>query len=329
MRRLLVLVLLALLIAPVEADTGRVIMEGTRLVKRVEDELYVTLYDVYTGELVEQWSNVWDETYTYSSPDCRILPGTLVETSADAIANVTHAHTLQVVAWAEEMFGWQGLDGVGQDVVSTVHCGVNTGFTCDQKNAAFSPWLEQFLYGDGGDDVAALGTDLDIVAHEFMHGVTWHAITWPDGKPRGLDYRDESGALNESYSDFFAAAMTGSWLLGETAFPGGLRDMEHPARFGQPEHYSDYVTTGTQSYRVHTNSGIMNKAAFLLSRAIGVEAALRLWRVALPMLPGDATFLDFRNVLVSLDGRCAGAFYEVGVPVPFRLYIVEVHNGGL
>jgi thermolysin len=51
---------------------------------------------------------------------------------------------------------------------------------------------------------------LDIVAHEWTHAVTDYTAN--------LIYNGESGALNESMSDVFAALIDGDWLHGEDSW---------------------------------------------------------------------------------------------------------------
>ncbi len=117
---------------------------------------------------------------------------------------------------------------------------------------------------------------LDIVAHELTHGVTRFTSN--------LEYLNESGALNEAFSDmmgasvefFFQPAGSGrlqaDYLVGEdvvTAAVGGARDgfrsMENPALFGDPDHYSKRVILPPEADNggVHTNSGIPNQAFYL------------------------------------------------------------------
>jgi hypothetical protein len=128
----------------------------------------------------------------------------------------------------------------------------------------------QMTYGDGdGTTFIPLSQDADVVAHELTHGVT--------ERTSGLVYQNESGALNEAWSDIFGAMVdrqegaTGAdiWLLGEDIYTPGtpgdaLRNMANPAEFGD---YDDWPTryTGTaDNGGVHWNSGIANLAFQLL-----------------------------------------------------------------
>jgi thermolysin len=118
-----------------------------------------------------------------------------------------------------------------------------------------------------------LAGSLDVVAHELTHGVT--------SSSSNLIYMNESGALNESFSDimgtavefFFQPAGSGpgqaDYLIGEdsyrwSGFPvGGVRSMATPALFGNPDHYSIRYTGTEDEGGVHINSSIPNHAFYL------------------------------------------------------------------
>src|SRR5262249_28057785 len=73
-------------------------------------------------------------------------------------------------------------------------------------NAQWSGNSAQFGDADCNDNRPFV--DLDIVAHELMHGVTQYTA--------GLAYQDQSGALNESWSDVFGT-LTKRYVRGENA----------------------------------------------------------------------------------------------------------------
>jgi thermolysin len=125
----------------------------------------------------------------------------------------------------------------------------------------------------GGQNVGPLSGSLDIVAHELTHGVT--------SSSSNLIYLNESGALNEAFSDIMATAVEfffqpvgpgigqADYLLGEDTFrtPGGglngSRSMVNPPAFGDPSHYSLRFTGPEDNGGVHINSGIVNHAYYL------------------------------------------------------------------
>ncbi len=112
--------------------------------------------------------------------------------------------------------------------------------------------------------------DDDVMAHEVTHGVT--------NIESGLFYQDESGAINESFSDVWGEFVdqtngagndgTGmDWLIGEDTPVGARRDMADPIAFGDPDRMSSpNWYTGTADHGgVHTNSGVNNKLCYLLT----------------------------------------------------------------
>jgi bacillolysin len=109
---------------------------------------------------------------------------------------------------------------------------------------------------------------IDIVAHELSHGVTEYTSN--------LIYRNESGALNESFSDMMGTSvefffqppgngpLKADYLEGEDVVrPGGLRSMSDPGSFGDPDHYSKRFLGSADNGGVHINSGIPNHMYYL------------------------------------------------------------------
>lgn len=114
---------------------------------------------------------------------------------------------------------------------------------------------------------------LDIVAHEITHGVTEYSSD--------LIYQNESGALNESFSDimgtavefFFQPAGDGmlraDYVCGEDVVRGaftamhGIRSLANPNAYGHPDHYSLRFLGEDDNGGVHINSSIPNHAYYL------------------------------------------------------------------
>ena len=176
-----------------------------------------------------------------------------------------------------------------------------------------------------GQTVAPLAGALDIAAHELTHGVT--------ASSSNLIYLNESGALNEAFSDmmgtsvefFFQTPGPGrgqaDYLIAEDVFravrPGsinGVRSMENPGLFGDPDHYSKRLTGTDDNGGVHTNSGIPNHAFYLAIEGgtnrtsglsvTGVGAANReqiekvFYRAFVFLLPANATFSTARAATI-------------------------------
>ncbi|WP_338868938.1 M4 family metallopeptidase [Myxococcus stipitatus] len=197
----------------------------------------------------------------------------------------------------KDVLGRNSIDGKGEKLVSDVHVG---------KDFANAFWDgDKMNYGDGDGDQFGSLTTLDIAGHEITHGLT--------ERTAGLQYRNESGALNEAFSDimgvgveWYASQKNGAvkfdWTVGEDTYTpnngdptDGLRDLSNPSSDGMsPDHYSKRYK-GTQDHGgVHINSGIPNNAFYLLSeggknrtsndevkQGIGIEKGLKIYSRAL------------------------------------------------
>jgi Zn-dependent metalloprotease len=189
----------------------------------------------------------------------------------------------------------------------------------------------QMVYGDGDGEIFRRFTvALDVMAHELTHGLTQYEAN--------LDYHDQSGALNESFSDVFASlvkqykrkqkAVEADWLIGKGLFmPGikaqGIRSLKEPGsayddpvlgKDPQPGHMRDYVRTAEDEGGVHINSGIPNRAFYELAIRLGGQAwekAGRIWYRALcNKLHSHSNFADALNMTV----RAAGEIYGTNSP---------------
>jgi bacillolysin len=147
------------------------------------------------------------------------------------------------------------------DVIGTF---INNAFYC----------CEGLLVFGNGDNrtFTFLSGGFDVVAHEWTHGVTDFTSN--------LTYRDESGALNEAFSDIMGASMEfyyypagaereqADWLIAEDVFvasPGYLRSLSNPSAKGHPDHYSlrRFIGTSTDDGGVHFNLTIATHAFYL------------------------------------------------------------------
>jgi len=233
---------------------------------------------------------------TYSAKGQEVGPGqgatvvtsttlTSWDTGTGAGAAVdAHTYAGVVFDYYKKVHARNAIDGAGGAMLSTAHFG-------QAYDNAF--WDGNGMsYGDGGQLFKPLSAGLDVVAHEFTHGVT--------EKTSALVYKAQSGALNESVSDIFGVFIEHSfrpdavknWTMGENIAlqAGSLRDFKTPANGQQPAAMSQYVNTQQDEGGVHTNSGIPNNAAYLMTMGgtnpatktvvkfgIGWEKAEKLW----------------------------------------------------
>lgn len=229
------------------------------------------------------------------------------------------------------------IDNRGMTIISSVHYSENgMGF----DNAFWNG--HQMVYGDGAEIFDRMTRCLDVVAHELTHGITQFAA--------GLPYENQSGALNEHFSDVFGVAVrqwhenqtdpeTANWLIGDGLLLTGhaLRSMKRPGSANpddpQPSHMQDYHNVANDESHdwggVHTNSGIPNRAFYLASVAIGRpiwEIAAKVWYITLTQrLRGETSFekCAYETISVARDffddaiaTKVAAAWVEVGVINP-------------
>jgi thermolysin len=192
------------------------------------------------------------------------------------------AHVFQgwVYDYYFKRFGRRGMDDHDVEVDSIVHP-LNRSEANRQPPQVIGSYINNAFYccdgllvfGDGdGRLFTFLAGSFDVVAHEWTHGVTDFSSN--------LIYRDESGALNEAFSDIMAAAMEfyyyppgsardqADWLIAEDVFlasPGYLRSLSDPASKGHPDHYSlrRFIGTTTDEGGVHFNLTIATHAFYL------------------------------------------------------------------
>ncbi len=183
-----------------------------------------------------------------------------VNAQQDEVATDAHWGAEMTFDFLEQVLNHSGVDGENMPLISQVHYDVNV------VNAFWNGnWAS---FGDGnGENWDAL-TCLDVVAHEFAHGVT--------GNTARLIYRNESGALNESFSDILGAAVelwatpdSADWFIAEDSNLDntGFRSMSNPNSKGDPDTYlSQSWFTGTgDNGGVHTNSGVQNYWFYLMT----------------------------------------------------------------
>ena len=186
----------------------------------------------------------------------------------------------------------------------------------------------------GGQFWTYLAGSLDAAAHELTHGVT-------DSSSR-LAYINESGALNESFSDIMGTSVEffyqtpgagvgqADFLIAEDSVRGslnGLRSMSNPASFGDPDHYSIRFRGTGDNGGVHINSGIPNHAFYLAVNGgtnrvsglpvtgVGVANIEQMekvfYRAFVFLLPSNATFATARAATI----QAARELYPTGPAV--------------
>lgn len=183
--------------------------------------------------------------------------------------------------------------------------------------------------------------NIDVIGHELTHGVIQHEAD--------LEYEFQSGALNESLADVFGTmikqyfhrdgkqlATDADWLVGEGIFlpsldnAKALRSMKAPGTaYDNPKIGKDRQPADMDGYKklsntssgdwggVHTNSGIPNRAFYLVATSLGGhswEKAGPIWYAALrdPEMKGIDTQTAFK-VFADLTTKYALELFDEDV----------------
>ena len=262
--------------------------------------------------------SVYDARHRYD------LPGKLVRSegkprSKDPRVNEAYDGAGSAYDLFRKVYGRNSIDDRGMRIDSTVHYGV------DYENAFWNG--RQMVYGDGDGTIFGPFTRaLDVIGHELTHGVIQNEA--------GLNYRGQSGALNESLADVFGClvkqykkretAEESTWLIGEKLFlPGihakGIRSMKETGtayddpvlgKDPQPAHMDDFIETDEDNGGVHLNSGIPNRAFYEVAarlKGYAWEKAGRIWYAALTeKLRPSSNFHDAMMLTVAVAGEMFG-----------------------
>jgi Zn-dependent metalloprotease len=233
-----------------------------------------------------------------TDPDHWDEAGTAAGAAVDAHANI--ATTYDYYLKTHKRAGW---DGKGTGIHAVVHYGQDyDNAFCDGSHLVF---------GDGdGATLLPTAAALDVVAHEYTHGITFNTAK--------LVYEGQSGALNEAISDLFgcfvsqASGRKGDWQMGETIYQGSngklqaMRDLADPHATDAPADMSEYSETTDDQGGVHFNSTIVSHAGYLMSeggsfgRGLGAAMTARIWYRALThYLTSRATFRDAADATLS------------------------------
>jgi Zn-dependent metalloprotease len=244
-------------------------------------------------------------------------PGTVARSEgqdpvADAAINQAYDGLGATYDFYWSRFQRDSIDGQGLPLLGLVHFG-------KEYDNAFWDNAGHMFFGDGdGRMLTQTTAGTDVIGHELTHGVTQNEAN--------LVYSGQSGALNESISDVFGiqvkqhlkgeSVQASNWLIGEDIvgpeLAPALRSMVEPGKANkyddQPASMDGYVPGGD----VHTNSGIPNRAFYVVASALegnSWDAAGPIWYAALcdPGLPATATFSDFAKRTLIQAERAYGA----------------------
>ena len=272
----------------------------------------------------------------FSDNDNNWTSGEWNNAAKDNAALDAHWGAEQTYDYFNQTFARNSFDNNGAKIKSYVHFDL-VEFGYPNNDNAF--WNGSVMtYGDG-TSLDPL-TTLDIAAHEIGHAVCTFTAN--------LVYQNESGAMNEGFSDIwaacvenFAAPNKSIWDLGED-LGIVIRSLSNPKSKGQPDTYrgTNWFFGTADNGGVHTNSGVLNHWFYILSvgksgsndngdsysvNGLGIAKAAEIaYRLESVYLSANSNYGDARNFGIQAAEDIYGAdspeaiatqnaFYAVGV----------------
>lgn len=330
------------------AGTGTSLYSGTVPinVKKHTPSLYKLEDTVRGGGIVTKSYN----NNTTSSSLVEVTSST-VNFSSNAAVDAHWGASMVYDYWKSEHNRYS-IDDEDFQLRSYVHYGT------DYDNAFWNgSWM---TYGDGsglsGGGMTAL-TSMDVCAHEIGHGICSNTAD--------LIYKGESGAMNESLSDMWAASIEAwsdphetdaqskkYWQIGEEIGNSPFRRMDNPKLKGQPDTYNGsywiYAGAGCDESNdncgVHTNSGVGNYWYYLVVNGgtgvndnghayavngIGMDDAAALVYLTELSLISTSNYNDFREASINAAGTLFGDCSPQQYTVDSAWYAVGVGDGYL
>ena len=270
----------------IDASTGALRFQQPRSLAGFDLDLQTASHNSGTTSYCHHWWWTTDDDFWCDEDGCN--------SDADQEGLDAYQYAKQVYNYWQTYLGRDSYDDDGSEISMYIHVGNNW------QNANYMGGCDFMQFGDGF-------ADLDIIGHEFSHGVTNHTSD--------LTKWNEPGALEESFSDINGAFVDGDWEIGEDAPGSDDRSLEDPTIYGDPDRYNHpwKVAAGTSDDYggVHTNNGINNKAAYLVTEGgsfNGVDipwGGIGLWRArvlfykTLKRLTSNASMLDTRNAALA------------------------------
>lgn len=276
-----------------------------------ERGIYVATYEGRDSDTDSTW------TLVTSKSDNRF--GNVSEENYDAetaityLANITSIYDYYKQSFNETAYGM---------LIALYNDGYDSG------NNAWGGYGEQ----QSGERVGmiSMGTntgveDVDTMAHEYTHVVTYHQIDWVAADVENC----ESGAVNEGYSDIFGEIIEGylnssepDWVHDSSRLPRSIEDPEaygYPTKAGEKRLTVGKDSEGNDRYEhsvknksgkhattdySHGHSTIVSHAAYNMHTGLDGEYEVldmgelaKLWYETMLLLPGDCTFQILREYM--------------------------------
>jgi Zn-dependent metalloprotease len=252
-----------------------------------------TVYNGITIKVIDAKQFNINTQVNYSVDNLRYLPATIACDNTPAID--IFFNTLHYVKYLTKI--------TGRLNINDNTCLLSLWNVDNLDNAFFTG--SYMVYGNGATMMKPL-VSIDVVSHELTHGLCQTIC--------GLEYKGESGALNESLSDVIATGFefylyaVCKGLLGKPDFEIGedimkgrpnLRDMRVPRKIRDSQ-YVDPLNMQMDLGGVHLNSAVPNYLFYICVMVIGLnhmQDILSLWYRTYCRLPKDCTMLLFGKIL--------------------------------
>ncbi len=254
-------------------------------------------------------------------------------------ATAIHWFTMKSWDYFNDVHQWLGMDSVGGEIR------IHADGDIDQAYFAMNSGIAKLYFGQTNGSYH--GRAIDLVGHEFTHGITYNTAN--------LMKEFEPGALNESFSDilgqlveFYVEGTTASWIMADDEPGLKTRSLINPKLAGEHPNgdCSEYFIGQPNTYQgefwcdcdfecdqggIHTNSGVQNRWFYLLSSGgsgvndnsdnfnvfpIGLDAAADLvfWTLTNELSSGSQ-YVDSRaltlQAAIEMFGECSYEHIQV------------------
>jgi len=251
---------------------------GTQTIQTTLSGSSYILLDGTRGNGIQTYNSARTATYpttNFSDADNNWTAAEYNNTNKDNGALDAHWGAEMTYDYWSAVHGRNSFDDAGAKIKSYVHYNLVAAGYPNNNNAFWNGSV--MTYGDGtGTGGFDILTSIDVAGHEIGHAVCTYTAN--------LAYQKESGAMNEGFSDIWAACIEyraaptkSTWLVGEDierrSGHVALRSMSNPNAEGQPDTYGGTywvnvgcTPTNSNDYcGVHTNSGVLNHWFYILS----------------------------------------------------------------
>jgi bacillolysin len=260
-----------------------------------------------------------------------ISPSAVSWTVPDAVSAAFNLS--ETYDYYSQRHGRTSYDNKGSDMVGVVRLG-------GLANAFWNQAVKHMMFGD----VDLYAASLDVIGHEVTHAVT--------GSSAQLVYENQSGALNEAMSDVFGEMIEArtlgqnDWLIGSD-LKAPLRRMDDPSALfisgsnrRYPDRMSQFIAPDDPFLAnfpqrdhggVHLNSGIVNKAFYLLTEgltdAVGRLDATKIFYQSLTKhLEAQSQFIDARIACINSAEELFGVGSIQALKTGTAFDVVEIYG---